>query len=132
MQLCRTPSVYCHVISIPLEAFSVPNAPASFLAFVFHYSLYYSNFSIYFSHPPLPTYHYFFFLPFFLYYSYLSLVSYVHKQILTQHKPRERRNHPSQKMSTPRDNHPILAWIAVCSFNPCTTQEHMFSLSLPL
>ena len=60
------PSVYRHIISALLEAFFVPNALASFLASVFLYSLYNSNFSNYSSHPPLPTYHYFFLLPFLL------------------------------------------------------------------
>lgn len=30
-------SMYCHIISVPLEIFFVPNAPASFLASIFLY-----------------------------------------------------------------------------------------------
>ena len=107
--------------SEPLEAFAVPNAPASVMASVFLSSLCSSDFSIYsiytfsiFTPTPSPftaspltpltcLYQHTIIsklLPFF-YCSYISLVPYFHKLLFTQHKPRGRRNHLSQKQAQP-------------------------------
>ena len=100
--------------SEPLEAFAVPNAPASvrplfssllFTPLTLHllhlqfYTFIYC-FSINTSHPSLPTYHYFKLLPFF-YCLDLSLVPFFHKPLLTQHKARWRRRSLSQKQAHP-------------------------------
>ena len=123
--------MYCYIILAPLEAFSVPNAPTSFLASVFLYSLYYYNFSIYSSHPPLPTYHYFFLLPFLL--LLIPLTGSICSQATLNLTQTERKKKPSQlETSTPQDNHPILVSTVVCSFDPCTAQVNTFSLFIPL
>ena len=106
--------------SKPLEAFAMPNAPASVIASVFLYFLYSSDFSPFTSFIPslfTPTLSPFTTSPLtplthlyqhtiisnlclFFYCSNLSLVPFFHKLLLTQHKARGRRS-PSQKQAHP-------------------------------
>ena len=107
--------------SEPLEAFVVPSAPTSVMAFVFLSSLYSFDFSIHsiytfsiFSPTPPPftaspltplthLYQHTIISNFclFFYCSDLSLVPFFHKLLLTQHKARGRRRSPSQKQAHP-------------------------------
>ena len=123
--------------SEPLEAFAAPNAPATFMASVFLYFIYSSDFSIYFiytfsiycfsintSHPPLPTYHYFKLLPFFL--LLRPLTCSIFSQATLNPAQSERKKESQPETSTPRH----IRYRRRHRFeNPTSAQVTMFSLS---